>query len=88
MVIKPSSGKSGGKPNTTVASKGNGHTGDAASSRDFKRLERLVEELDRRVSQNRRDLDLQFQRLADLQAVIDRMQMAATRARAQIEDSE
>jgi hypothetical protein len=88
MAIKASSGKSGRKSNTTVASEGNGHTGEPASIRDVRRLERLIEDLDRRVSQNRRDLDLQFQRLADLQAVIDRMQMAAKRARAPIEGIE
>ena len=77
MVIKPDDGKSALKSDTAAPSKGNGHTAPSEQIRDFSRIERLIADLDRRVAQNRRDLDVQFQRLADLQAVIDRMQIAA-----------
>lgn len=61
---------------------GNGHVNRAPTRRAFERLERRLEELETRVTDQRRDLDVQFQRLAELQSVIDRIQIAATNARA------
>jgi hypothetical protein len=69
------------KEASPVTSGGDGAPGPAPSRQEFDRLVAAVAALDKRVAQNRKDLDVQFQRLADLQAVIDRMQMAAKKAR-------
>jgi hypothetical protein len=69
------------KEATPVTSSGDGVPESGPSRQEFDRLVAAFGELDRRVSQNRKDLDVQFQRLADLQAVIDRMQIAAKRVR-------
>jgi TolA-binding protein len=61
---------------------GNGLGTRAPTRRELERLERRLEELEARVTQDRRDLDVQFQRLAELQSVIDRIQIAASNARA------
>jgi hypothetical protein len=65
----------------SVTSGGDGAPGPAPSRLEFDRLVAAVAEIDKRVTQNRKDLDVQFQRLADLQAVIDRMQMATRKVR-------
>ena len=63
-------------------SRGDGHADQALSRREFDSLASVIEELEQQVIRNRRDIDMQFQRLADLQAVIDRMQISAKRGRA------
>ena len=63
--------------------KGDGESrADETVTRTLAKLMGTIEELDRRVTRNREDIDMQFQRLAELQAVIDRMQIAAGKARA------
>jgi hypothetical protein len=58
------------------------------TQREFERLKRVVEELVGRVAENRRDIDMQFQRLAQLQAVIDRIQIGARQARGDLEPND
>ena len=61
--------------------RGDGHADQTLTSREFDSLASVIEELERQVIRNRQDIDMQFQRLADLQAVIDRMQISAKRGR-------
>ena len=65
-----------------VVGDGDGAASRAPTRREFDRLAALIDELDRRVTRNREDIDMQFQRLAELQAVIDRIQLSAKRGRA------
>ncbi len=51
--------------------------GHAGAQKDIQRLERLLSDLDERVRAHGKELSVQFQRLAELQAVIDRMQLAS-----------
>ena len=53
----------------------------AVTRREFNRLAARIDELSRQVARNRKDIDIQFQRLAQLQAVVDRIQIAAKRPR-------
>lgn len=75
-----SSGAAGSKVHGGVRI-GDGDANRPPTRREFEQLERVIEELESRVAQDRRDLDMQFQRLAQLQAVIDRMQIAAKNVR-------
>lgn len=59
-----------------------GEAARAPRRREFAKLVKTVAEFDRRVTRDREDIDIQFRRLAELQAVIDRMQLAAGKARA------
>jgi predicted transposase YdaD len=52
-----------------------------AARKEVGRVREKLEELEARVAQNRQDLDLQFTRLAEMQAVIDRMQLGARKSR-------
>lgn len=52
---------------------------------EFARLQRSFAELDGRVRANQRDIDVQFHRIAEMQAVIDRIQIAAVKTRAKRE---
>jgi ribosome-binding protein aMBF1 (putative translation factor) len=82
MTEKTSSATESAKEARVRTRSGDGHAGRPPTRDEFDRLAAMVEDLDRRVRQNRKDLDVQFQRLAELQAVIDRIQIAAKRARA------
>ena len=80
MTAKAVSADARSKPNGGLRS-AIGHLNRPLTRREFERLSNMVDELETRVAQNQRDLDVQFQRLAQLQAVIDRMQIAAKNAR-------
>ena len=82
MPEKTETGTESVKDTRVKAQTGDGHADRPVTRHEFDRLAAVVEDLDRRVRLNRKDLDVQFQRLADLQAVIDRIQIAAHRARA------
>jgi hypothetical protein len=88
MILKSHAAKNALKTDTAAQSEGNGHTAMRSANREGSRVDRLIADLDRRVSQNRHDIDVQFHRLAELQAVVDRMQIAATRARSRSGDDE
>ncbi len=81
MSGKTVGGTEGAKDTRVRATSGDGHADRPVTRHEFDRLAAVVEDLDRRVRQNRKELDVQFQRLAELQAVIDRIQIAAKRAR-------
>ena len=69
------------KPVRSTGADGDGHSEPPLTGRNFDTVMSAIEELERQVIRNRQDIDIQFQRLADLQAVIDRIQIAAQRAR-------
>lgn len=81
MTAKALSGSTRPKSDGSVRS-GDGHADRPPTRREFERMVRHIAELEGRVAQHRRDLDVQFERLAQLQAVIDRIQIAAKNARA------
>ena len=82
MSTKGMSGTARAKSFRPVAPDGDGAASRAPTRREFDRLAALVDEIDRRVARDRQDIDMQFQRLAELQAVIDRIQIGAKRRRA------
>ena len=58
----------------------NGEVAEPPVTRDeLTRLHRRIDQLEMRVSESRKDIDVQFARLAEVQAVIDRMQFAGRR---------
>ena len=88
MAGKGASGNGRSKERRTLPLDGDGHAGAPPTRVEFTRLQKLVTEIDERVTLNRHDLDVQFQRLADLQAVVDRLQIAAGKLRARREARE
>lgn len=88
MAGKGVSGSNGSKERRVLPLDGDGHAGAPPTRVEFTRLQMLVNDIDERVTRNRHDLDVQFQRLADLQAVVDRLQIAAGKLRAQREARE
>lgn len=57
------------------------HDDAPVTRREFAKLVAVVQDLERRVTHSREAIDVQFQRLAELQAVVDRVQIAAKKAR-------